>query len=635
MIRDMLFFGLWGLVGDRPRIIGKLHDLGVVHLHEEPLEYVSPETAAEMKILRGKALGLLESLGWSEWVSIPREVLEEERVLLSTSDETMIEAVEESLDSFSARLSGKLRMKADLEIKLNSIKGALRTISHFDTFIRDNARSGLEISIWWAQKASIPEPAARIRKIVRDKNPLEKGDRIPYLLRVTPGGERILAIAYPPEFREVVREILLSEQCIPWMLPGDYESMTFREALPLMEAALEEIPRGIDGIDRNLKAARREWGPKLGALYVILDEKVEEALVESGSETRGEVFRLSGWVPADEKDELATRLKTEFGERLFLRWREPQPGEWPEVPTSLKNPRYFQPFELFLKLMPVISYKGLDPTVLIGLFFPLFGGCMVGDMGYGLVIGVLGFWLRRKDGQPIMKDVGCILLYLAAWSIFWGAAYGEVFGDLGHRFFHLEPLWLERSQVVLPVMAFTVGLGFAHVFLGFLMGVVQGLRMGQRHLWMERLGNVVVFLALLSVMVQVKGWLPGRLFTIPVTLLVLGLVLLLAGGGMGGLVEALGSVGNVLSYVRIAAIGLSSAILATVANSFVDSLGVTFFGVFMALAIHLLNFALAVAGSSLHSARLQYVEFLGKFHAGGGTLYKPFSRREPGLWKRH
>ena len=635
MIRDMLFFGLWGLVGDRPRIIGKLHDLGVVHLHEEPLEYVSPETAAEMKILRGKALGLLESLGWSEWVSIPREVLEEERVLLSTSDETMIEAVEESLDSFSARLSGKLRMKADLEIKLNSIKGALRTISHFDTFIRDNARSGLEISIWWAQKASIPEPAARIRKIVRDKNPLEKGDRIPYLLRVTPGGERILAIAYPPEFREVVREILLSEQCIPWMLPGDYESMTFREALPLMEAALEEIPRGIDGIDRNLKAARREWGPKLGALYVILDEKVEEALVESGSETRGEVFRLSGWVPADEKDELATRLKTEFGERLFLRWREPQPGEWPEVPTSLKNPRYFQPFELFLKLMPVISYKGLDPTVLIGLFFPLFGGCMVGDMGYGLVIGVLGFWLRRKDGRRIMKDVGCILLYLAAWSIFWGAAYGEVFGDLGHRFFHLEPLWLERSQVVLPVMAFTVGLGFAHVFLGFLMGVVQGLRMGQRHLWMERLGNVVVFLALLSVMVQVKGWLPGRLFTIPVTLLVLGLVLLLAGGGMGGLVEALGSVGNVLSYVRIAAIGLSSAILATVANSFVDSLGVTFFGVFMALAIHLLNFALAVAGSSLHSARLQYVEFLGKFHAGGGTLYKPFSRREPGLWKRH
>ncbi|HCP07931.1 MAG TPA: ATPase, partial [Synergistaceae bacterium] len=235
----------------------------------------------------------------------------------------------------------------------------------------------------------------------------------------------------------------------------------------------------------------------------------------------------------------------------------------------------------------------------------------------------------------ILNDVGAILLYIAAWSIFWGVAYGEAFGDLGHRLLHLEPLWLERSQVVIPVMIFTISLGFAHVLLGFIMGMIQGLRTGHRHLWLERLGNILIFMALLTGMILVKGWLPGQLFTVPVTLLVLGLALLLAGGGMGGLVEALGSVGNVLSYVRIAAIGLSSAILAMVANSFVDSMGVTFVGIFMAMTIHLLNFVLAIAGSSLHSARLQYVEFLGKFYSGGGTRYKPFSRRKPELWKKH
>jgi len=635
LIRDMLFFGLWGLVGDRPRVVEKLHDLGVLHLHEESPEYVSAESAAELKILRGKALGLLESLGWSEWDSIPGEILEEKKSVLSSCDAAIIEGIEESLDSFSARLSEKRSMKTDLEMRLNSIRSALRNISHFDTFLQEKARSGLEVSAWWAQKASISEATARIRRIIREKDPLEKEDGFAYLLRVTPGGERILAIAYPPEFAHEVSKILTFEQCVPWMLPGEYEGMPFHEALPLMEAALDDLPRRVEEIDRNLQAARGEWGPKIGAVYIILDEKIEEALVESGSKTGGEVFRLSGWVPADEKDELAARLKAEFKERLLLRWRHPLPDEWPEVPTSLKNPGYFKPFELFLRLMPVISYKGLDPTVLIGLFFPLFGGCMIGDMGYGFIIAILGFWLRKKAARPVIKDVGSILLYLAAWSLFWGAAYGEFFGDFGHRFFHLEPLWVERSQVVLPVMAFTVGLGFAHVFLGFLMGIVQGMRMGQRHTWLERLGNVLVFLALLSAMVQIKGWLPGKLFTLPVTLLVPGLVLLLAGGGMGGLVEALGSVGNVLSYVRIAAIGLSSAILAMVANSFVDSLGVTFFGLFMALAIHLLNFALAVGGSSLHSARLQYVEFLGKFHSGGGTMYKPFSRREPELWKRH
>ena len=119
MIRDMLFFGLWGLVGDRPRVVEKLHDLGVLHLHEESPEYVSAESAAELKILRGKALGLLESLGWSEWESIPGEILEEKKSVLSSSDAAIIEGIEESLDSFSARLSEKRSMKTDLEMRLN------------------------------------------------------------------------------------------------------------------------------------------------------------------------------------------------------------------------------------------------------------------------------------------------------------------------------------------------------------------------------------------------------------------------------------------------------------------------------------------------------------------------------------
>ncbi len=284
--------------------------------------------------------------------------------------------------------------------------------------------------------------------------------------------------------------------------------------------------------------------------------------------------------------------------------------------------------------MPVIAYKGLDPTILIGIFFPFFGGCMIGDIGYGIIIGMLGYWLKQKKHRPFVSDIGSILLFVSAWSVFWGAAYGELFGDTGHRLLHLEPLWLERSQVVIPVMAFTVSLGFAHVLLGYFMGFVQGVRSKHRHLWIERLGNILILAALLSAMILVKGWLPGRFFTLAVSLLILGLALLLAGGGMGGLVEAFGSVGNILSYVRIAAIGLSSAILAMVANSFVDSMGVTFIGIFLALTIHLLNFVLAVAGSSLHSARLQYVEFLGKFHSGGGTQYKPFSRRKPELWKK-
>ncbi|HRX25379.1 MAG TPA: V-type ATPase 116kDa subunit family protein, partial [Aminivibrio sp.] len=209
------------------------------------------------------------------------------------------------------------------------------------------------------------------------------------------------------------------------------------------------------------------------------------------------------------------------------------------------------------------------------------------------------------------------------------------FGDAGHRLFHLEPLWVERSVSVLPVVVFTVALGAAHVFFGLLLGIYQGVRNSHRHLWMEKAGNLAVLLALVAGLVVLKAEMPRGVFTVPFSLLVIGLALLIAGGGIGGIIETLGSIGNIISYVRIAAIGLSSAILALVASKFLDVFGLSVFGIFLALMIHLLNFVLAIGGSALHSARLHYVEFFGKFYSGNGKEYTPFQRRSGSSWKKH
>ncbi|MDO9508527.1 MAG: V-type ATPase 116kDa subunit family protein [Thermovirgaceae bacterium] len=634
MIRNMVNMNLMGLVSDRPLIIESLHDLGVLHLHEEPAEIVPPETASDLKILRGKALGLLEALEWTDWGSVSAKNIEEKRSALSLVNGPVIESIRESLDSFSTRLTDQKSQKADLEGQINSIKSALRTLSHFGTFLKENLAKGSDLSLWWIQRTSPADLVAKTQKKIREKDPLGLSETINYHSALTSGGEAVAAISVNHEFRGEAKAVFTENDCLPWLLPGEFEGMRVDEAMPMMEHALRDIPRRIEEIDRNFMKTRNLWGPKIGALYFLLDEKIEEIMIEMGSETTGEIFRIDGWVPLDEKKRFMGIMGGHFKGRVLIRWREPLPEEWGKVPTALKNHSYFRPFELFLKLMPVISYRGLDPTVLIGVFFPLFSGCMIGDIGYGIIILALALWLKGMKNRPLLSDVGSIFSFTAAWSIFWGVAFGEFFGDLGHRLFHLQPVWLERSQTVLPVMVFTVSLGFAHVLLGFVMGMIQGIRTGHRRIWMERLGNILVLAALLSAMIVVKGWLPKQLFSMTATLLVLGLALLMAGGGMGGLVESLGSIGNILSYMRIAAIGLSSAILAMVATSIVDSLGVSFVGVFMALTIHLLNFVLAVTGSGLHSARLQYVEFLGKFYSGGGTQYKPFSRRKPELWKK-
>ncbi len=634
MIRDMVAMNLLGLVSDRPRIIEMLHDMGVLHLHEEFAETVPPEKANLLKILRGKALGLIEALGWVEWNCVSDKDLEGKREVLYPVDSSVLEGIGDSLDSFSARLNEQWIQKAELEGRFNSIRTALRTLNHFETFLKENHSRDIDISIWWIQKAVPIELVSKVQKKLHEKDPYCKESSISHHTAITSGGETVVAIAVSHDHRNELEDVFASSDCLLWFLPEEFEKKRIDEAMPLMVLERRDIPRRIGGIDDNILKTRKLWGPKIGALYILLDEKIQQVIMEEGSATSGEMFKIEGWVPLDEKLILIKTFEGQFQGKVLLRWRVPQPAEWPKVPTALKNPSYFRPFELFLKLMPTVSYRGLDPTILVGIFFPFFSGCMIGDLGYGAIIFIIGLCLKRKKQETLSSDVGSILCFTAAWSTFWGLAYGEFFGDLGHRLFHLQPLWLERSQVVLPVMAFTVGLGFVHILIGFILGMIQGIRTGHRHLWIEKMGNILILVALLSAMIIVKGWLPKQLFTMTVSFLVLGLALLLAGGGIGGLVESLGSIGNILSYVRIAAIGLSSAILAMVATSFVDSMGISFIGIFLALTIHLLNFVLALAGSGLHSARLQYVEFLGKFYSGGGTPYKPFSRRKTGRWKK-
>ena len=634
MIRKMIRLALWGVAGRRREIIEELHRLGVLHLEQGGRRSGTESARLNMlRLLRGKVLGLIESLGWDGWTSLSEGSIDDaEKLLSALPPEELAPEIERSLEEFGKRLSGLLDERTAAEDLLLRAKKARDILDRFSAFFRrDDAGSPGTTTLWLIPQNTVQQALGALHGAFSAGGEAWEGRH-----HFVPGNDAlgVLALRVSPELEEEASAILSRWKALPWHLPPFCSGVSVEHSLPVIGKKMEELSGRIETLSGDLRRTSGEWGPRLAALFLFIDGRTEQAAVEAGLGSSEDTFTLHGWLPEDALDSTVSAMKGRFGDDVLLQWRHPGEKDWSSVPTSLKNSPLCAPFELFLKLLRPPSYSGVDPTTAVAIFFPFFSGCMIGDMGYGVLILLLSLKLK-KAVRPLLRDIGSILLSVSLWSIVWGAAWGEFFGDAGHRLFHLEPLWVERSVSVLPVVVFTIALGAAHVFFGLLLGIYQGIRNRHRHLWMEKAGNLAVLLALVAGLTALRGKLPGGIFTVPLSLLVIGLALLIRGGGIGGIIETLGSIGNIISYVRIAAIGLSSAILALVASKFLDVFGLSVFGIFLALMIHLLNFVLAISGSGLHSARLHYVEFFGKFYSGNGKEYTPFQRRSGSSWKKH
>lgn len=167
--------------------------------------------------------------------------------------------------------------------------------------------------------------------------------------------------------------------------------------------------------------------------------------------------------------------------------------------------------------------------------------------------------------------------------------------------------------------------------MGLALGVWEALQHHSRSHLLERGGKLVALLALFLLVGALVGALPEALMTPSVAAVIVGVVLL--GASMGkigwivGPIELFSLVGNVLSYMRIAAIGLASVYLATVANQIAGALGSLVVGVIIAVLLHALNLVMGTFSPTIHSLRLHYVEFFQKFYETGGRPYTPFGRK--------
>jgi V/A-type H+-transporting ATPase subunit I len=178
----------------------------------------------------------------------------------------------------------------------------------------------------------------------------------------------------------------------------------------------------------------------------------------------------------------------------------------------------------------------------------------------------------------------------------------------------------------------TVGIGAVHITLGLILGLWEAIKEKSRNHMLERGGMLLGLIALFFIVGILAEFLPKSLLTPAISALIVGIGLLGASlgwlGVLMGPIEFIGLIGNVLSYLRIAAIGLASVYLAKAANDVAGMIGNLVVGVIIAVLIHALNLVLGAFSPTIQSLRLHYVEFFRKFFMGGGRPYKPFRSQQ-------
>ncbi|MEM3609883.1 MAG: V-type ATPase 116kDa subunit family protein [Candidatus Anstonellales archaeon] len=358
---------------------------------------------------------------------------------------------------------------------------------------------------------------------------------------------------------------------------------------------------------------------------------------------------LTAWIDENDLDRVRSRIKNEFGNSVKLLIISDSYHE-ENAPTKIENKeKLVKNFEGMLKTITIPSATDFDPSLILTLLLPIMYGMIVGDVGYALISIPFAMFLKSKfkDSKTI-QYVSNIWIFSAIFAIIFGLLFDEFFGLSFINFmkiFNIEvnkrPLeylgidWnLHRVHELPRLMGYTILFGALIVSIGFLLGSLISLEHDIKH----AIGKASWILFILSLLIL----LPKNLFNytlIPLNgieneigLFALGLsvLVILLTEGVSGIFELAGVVSNIMSFLRIAGVGVAGVIVAEIINaSFTPNILSNFLN-FLIMAIifmtlHFANAVIAMVEGMIQGGRLCLVEFGTKYFKGGGRLFNPFS----------
>jgi V/A-type H+-transporting ATPase subunit I len=485
---------------------------------------------------------------------------------------------------------------------------------------------------------------------------VSKGKEKQFIVIVTPVAQR-------SDVERALQEVAFQAVQIP------EESGSPQARIDYYSGQIATIRQELTDISSKLEAVKQKHTEFLVSCEEFLKAEVEQTEAPLRFATTKQMFVAEGWVPSDTVPTVTQALEKAAGGKIFVTELSID-LEHDNVPVEYNNPSFAQPTQMLMDIYSRPKYTEVDPTLLVSIVFPIFFGLILGDVGYGLILLVMAFGLRKfiKGGEG--RQLLTVLRNASISSIFFGIIFSEF---LGFAIPGWNPVLYSRHLMsehgghgpnIPELMVLSIWIGILHITLGRVLSMYNHAKQDHGHHrtmavlanfgWLTVMWGIILAIwsvAAVPLMPNLSGLpavatVPGVGFGLNPAAIIGGVlilvgIILIARENFLEVIELPTIVSHVLSYARIVAVGLSSVAIAMVVNymsitMFINPalknlsiLGIVMIlvGIVVFLLGHTLNIALGILGGGLHSIRLHYVEFFTKFYKGGGKKYIPFGMK--------